>query len=1038
MSEPATTMVIDKEERIIFNPFPGLRPFTIEESHLFFGREGQSDEVLKNLSNNRFVAVLGASGSGKSSLMYCGLVPILHGGFIAKAGSKWRIVATRPGRAPIDNLAESLVKSDFEDADKMDEDELHYRKSLFSSIIRRSSLGLKEAVKVLNPDENENFLILVDQFEELFRYKKSLNDVESFNETVAFVKLLLKSVKQTEVPIYIVLTMRSDFIGECAQFQELTKLINDSHYLIPQMTRDDLSEAIVGPVAVGGGKMTPHLVQQLLNDVGDNPDQLPILQHALMRTWDYWTEHRTSEEPIGINHYESIGKMEKALSEHANEAHDELSLEGKRICESMFKTLTERGGDNRGIRHPTSIEEIAAIAVADIGEVKTAIEVFRKPGRSFLSPSGVKLYDYSIIDISHESLMRIWDKLKVWVDEEATAVQMYLRLSDAAARFQEGKTGLWRQPDLQLAINWREKQKPTLVWAKRYAPAFERTIVYLETSEKEFKLEEENKIKLQKRALRRSKITALILGTAAILSLGFMLWAVIQQQEATKQKEIAEHQTIEAEIQRKKAVDSEEEAVKSADEAERERVRAVEQEKLAVTSAEEAKRQEGIANQKSVEATQAQGRAEKSAEEAKKAQAVAEEQKTAAVIAREEAKTRRMLSISQSMAVKSQQITLDDQLKALLAYQAYQYNEKYGGNKHDPDIYSSLYLTLKELNEENYNIYDGHTDGIRAVVYDKANKRVISAGVDGNILAWDKLTDTVKYTTIHNSEFINRSLAISSDGKWLACGTQNSIIQLFQLGTVKGEPININDNKRIIWGMKFSPDNQHLYTIGSDTTLSKIDLSNLNNEVVAHCGSKIKCFSVSPAGNLIAAGTEDGTIVYWDVNNRYTKQEVKVNNEIILAIEFSNDGNLLATGDKAGIVKIWDVNSKNRLMSLSGHTARISDIEFDPANKLIATSSFDGTVQLWESANLSNRPVVLSDQSTWIYALTFDEKGDKLYTGSKNNNIQIWESKTASMTEGMCNKINRNLKLDEWNAYIAKDIDYEKTCKDLPGYDDNN
>ncbi|NOZ46560.1 MAG: hypothetical protein GXO79_07225 [Chlorobi bacterium] len=1031
MSEPAT-MVSNKKDEVLFNPFPGLRPFTIEESHLFFGREGQSDEVLKNLSENRFVAVLGASGSGKSSLMYCGLVPILHGGFITEAGSKWRIIATRPGLAPIDNLAEALVKNDYEGTNHVDEKELHYRKAIFSSIIRRSSLGLKEAVKVLNPAKNENFLILVDQFEELFRFKKTLNNINSFNESVAFVKLLLESIRQTEVPIYIVITMRSDFIGECAQFQELTRLINDSHYLIPQMTRDDLTEAIVGPVAVGGGKMTPHLVQQLLNDVGDNPDQLPILQHALMRTWDYWTKHRTPGQKIGISHYESIGKMEKALSEHANEAFDELSVEEKRVCESLFKTLTERGGDNRGIRHPTSVEEIAAIAVASTDDVKTVIETFRKPGRSFLSPSGVKLTDKTVIDISHESLMRIWDKLKIWVDEEAAAVQMYKRLADSAARFQEGKTGLWKQPDLQLAINWREKQKPTLVWAKRHHPAYERTMVYLETSEKEFKIEEENKIKLQKRALRRSKITALILGTAAIFSLGFMLWAVIQQQEATKQKVIAEQQTIEAKTQKQNAEKSAAEAKKAQILAEEQKEKAIEQEKLAKANADEAKKQQGIATKKSIEATLAQSQAEKSADEAKKAQILAEAQKTAAEKAKEEAFRLRMLSISKSMAVNSQQVNTDKDLKALLAYQSYLFNNKYGGLQHDPDIYNSLYLTLKELNEDSYNILNGHTDAVRALVFDNKNNRIISAGSDGKILAWDKMNDSTKFSTIYENGFINRSLAISPDGKWLACGTQNSIVQLFQLNAPKGEPINVNVNKSIIWDMSFSPDNQYLYIAGSDTNLNRIDLTNLNNELIAHCSSVIKCFSMSPDGKTIAAGTNDGSIVYWDINNNFSKQEVKIDDKTIFAIQYSNDGALLATGDQEGLVKIWDVKSKNKLMTLSGHKARVNNIQFDPQNKLIATSSFDGTVQLWESSNLGNRPVVLKDQSTWVLSLSFNKAGDKLYTGSKNGKIQVWQTKTEPMTKGLCSKISRNMTQDEWKTYIATDIDYEKTCPDLP------
>lgn len=346
-------------EGLYFNPFPGLRPFGIEESHLFFGREGQSDEVLKKLAENKFTAVIGASGSGKSSLMYCGLIPILYGGFITDAGSSWKVISTRPGRGPIDNLAESLIH---DDSTELSSKEHFTKKSIAAAVLRSSSLGLVEAVKQLFRFQEENILILVDQFEELFRYKRSKNDSSSINESAAFVKLLLEAISQSEVPIYVVLTMRSDFIGDCAQYPELTKRINDSHYLIPQMTREDFREAILGPVAVGGGEISPRLTQQLLNDVGDNQDQLPILQHALMRTWDYWSKNKDKGEVMDIRHYDAIGRMEKALSEHANEAFDELTEREKEICESIFKTLTEKGSDGRGIRHPSSVKLIAEIA----------------------------------------------------------------------------------------------------------------------------------------------------------------------------------------------------------------------------------------------------------------------------------------------------------------------------------------------------------------------------------------------------------------------------------------------------------------------------------------------------------------------------------------------------------------------------------------------------------------------------------------------------------------------------------------------------
>ena len=253
---------------------------------------------------------------------------------------------------PINNMAESIVKSAYNDETESNK---RLKSSFYGAILRRSSLGLVEALRNLPNSGNENILLLVDQFEELFRYRISRKGQESVNESEAFVKLLVEAVNQIEMPVYIVLTMRSDFIGECSNYQELTSLINRSNYLIPQMTRNDFRDAILGPVAVGNAKIDQALVQELLNEVGDNPDQLPILQHAMMRTWDYWLRNSDKDKELGISEYEAIGKMEKALSEHANEAFDELSEEGKRICEVLFKTITEKGSDNRGVRRPTRL-----------------------------------------------------------------------------------------------------------------------------------------------------------------------------------------------------------------------------------------------------------------------------------------------------------------------------------------------------------------------------------------------------------------------------------------------------------------------------------------------------------------------------------------------------------------------------------------------------------------------------------------------------------------------------------------------------------
>src|SRR5882672_5637995 len=352
------------ESKSFTNPFPGLRPFETDEYRLFFGREGQSDALITRLQRSRLLAVVGTSGSGKSSLIRAGLLPALRGGLMAGAGSGWRIAVMRPAGDPLGNLARELVKKEVlpEAGAGLPSAEAE---AVIDATLRSGSLGLVDVARQGRLGEHEKLLVVVDQFEELFRFRAAQPPSSTGDDAFAFVKLLLEASQQPDLSIYVVPTMRSDFLGDCAQFQGLPEAINDGQYLIPRMTRDERRFAITGPVGVTRGKITEPLVNRLMNDVGDNPDQLPILQHALMRTWDYWSAHRRNGEPIGLEHYEAVGTMSEALSKHADEAFDELPGERSRlIAEILFKALTERGADNREIRRPTCLKDICAIANA--------------------------------------------------------------------------------------------------------------------------------------------------------------------------------------------------------------------------------------------------------------------------------------------------------------------------------------------------------------------------------------------------------------------------------------------------------------------------------------------------------------------------------------------------------------------------------------------------------------------------------------------------------------------------------------------------
>ena len=243
----------------------------------FLGREAQTDQLLEKLQRSHFIAVVGPSGCGKSSLVRAGMIASLESGFLAGTGTGWRIAGMRPGDRPLARLADALLEPSALGPERGGDAS---EAAIVQAMLRRGPLGLLEILRETPLPKNSNLLILVDQFEEIFRFRKQ----GSADEADAFVALLLATIAQREVPVYVVITMRSDFLGDCALFTGLPEAINDGQYLTPRLSRDDRA-AITGPARVFGGEVEPALVNHLLNEIGPDPDQLPLLQHALMRMW---------------------------------------------------------------------------------------------------------------------------------------------------------------------------------------------------------------------------------------------------------------------------------------------------------------------------------------------------------------------------------------------------------------------------------------------------------------------------------------------------------------------------------------------------------------------------------------------------------------------------------------------------------------------------------------------------------------------------------------------------------------------------------
>ena len=458
------------------NPYVGLRPFDTNESLLFFGRNDQTLELLQRLHQFHFVAVVGSSGCGKSSLLKAGLIPALKAGYLIDDSDKWSIAIMKPGQSPLHNLVEAIMNLTHPETPGS---------TIPNTVEQVKEEGADVLLRLIAPlvtAHKNNFFLLVDQFEELFRFSMENDDVEKKDEAIDFVNIMLELAQQKVVPVYVVMTMRSDFIGDCAQFYGLPEAMNQSQYLVPRLNRMQLKMVIEGPAKLYGGKLNPSLTSLLLNELGKVKDELPLLQHSLMRIWDFERKEDKSGE-LDIEDYHNIGGIEKALSNHADEALTGMNVEEMRITKEMFQALTAIDENGRKIRRPVLISQLLDLCGASLEQLLHIIEQFIKDSRCFLIKNKTGDKGDMIIDISHESLIRQWKKLSDWVDEEGEYAAVYLQLAEAYRLHLLKKKDNLSGTELDIALDWYNTFKPTATWANRYKEGFSDATIYLKQSE---------------------------------------------------------------------------------------------------------------------------------------------------------------------------------------------------------------------------------------------------------------------------------------------------------------------------------------------------------------------------------------------------------------------------------------------------------------------------------------------------------------------------------------------------------------------------
>jgi hypothetical protein len=478
-------------------PYPGLRSFYREETDLFFGRDDCVYDMVDRLAETRFLAVLGSSGTGKSSIVKTGLLDALERGLMGKAGASWRIAGFTPGGSPLRNLAEKLLSAEAPGIEPSSMDIIRLRDKL-----RRGPRSIIEWCHDGNLPAGSNLLLLVDQFEELFRYK----DYAGKEESEAFVSLLLESAHSPEFPIYVTLTMRSQFLGDCALIEGLAETISRGMFLTPRMTSSQCRAAIEGPAKVCGVRIEEPLVNRLLNDLATfaleegsgsadqldrlvrRADQLPLLQYALNRLW-LDARNRGGGEAIRLrlSDYEAIGGLGGALDSHGNQLLEELGKEGlKGTVEKVFRALISGATIAEAVRRPTKFGHLVKLCGGGDKAVEDVVYAFCAPGCNFLAPqlddpgreNRTPLDPGRWIDISHESVIRQWKIVADWLAKEAVAAQNWRRLTE---RLKYGD--LLQGRELANLSAWWDEMKPDKEWAELHGGAHEEVDDFLKKSD---------------------------------------------------------------------------------------------------------------------------------------------------------------------------------------------------------------------------------------------------------------------------------------------------------------------------------------------------------------------------------------------------------------------------------------------------------------------------------------------------------------------------------------------------------------------------
>jgi WD40 repeat protein len=622
-----------------------------------------------------------------------------------------------------------------------------------------------------------------------------------------------------------------------------------------------------------------------------------------------------------------------------------------------------------------------------------------------------------------------------------------MRLSKSAELFQEGKGGLWVNPELQLALQWKDQTKPNATWATRYDPAFERAITFLEYSKKQHQLEITKKEYQQKRNLKRARNSAIFLGFASVVSILFLIISLNLRFRAEASSKEAQEKEKLAVIESKKAEEQRKEAILQKKISEQQQQIAQQQEMISEQQRQYAVLQQGIAQEQRAEAIGQRKQADISKQEALVSRDEAQMQRKEALsqkqIADQErikaeesekiARRLRLLATSKSLAIQALQLsaTVKDDFPALLAVTAFQMNRDNGGNMNDPTIYSALSAISGDAVK-----LRGHSDAVRSAVLTRDGKTLFSCGDDNKVLQWSMADLTKPPVSVFVPDEIAgafRALTLTRNDEWLVAGNKNGKNLIWKRNATGQAPRVLDAHASIVNELVSDPKQDKFYSCGSDGRLLAWTIHNGNFEksLLDSVSANIHCLAVNPQGTQLVYGTQGGEIrsIKPEGQNDHSVVIQKFNDPV-LSVAFNHTGQILVAGSQNG--SIYMISGSGLQTFMGRHASGVTGLAFNSNDQELASSGFDWLVRLSGYPLTEERPVTIENHDLWVYGVRFTPGNKQLVSFSADKTLTVVSTQNTDMAQKLRSTLKRNLTRDEWNRMVGEDVPYQKTFENLP------